>query len=116
MKILNEFINKEHFDCLITLRKSAKSMSQVLKDKPNGKSIIPISIYTKIDNIVVLLGKIAELEKSERTQYLDEIKEISKDVSDEMQKIIININKIGKEEPKNEIDTLLKELMNKEEE
>lgn len=113
--VLNEFINKEHFDCLIALRKSAKSMSQVLKDKPNGKSIIPISIYTKIDNIVVLLGKIAELEKSERTQYLDEIKEISKDVSDEMQKVIINVNKIGKEEPKNEIDTLLKELMNKEE-
>ena len=91
-------------------------MSQVLRDKPNGKSIVPISIYTKIDNIVVLLGKVAELEKNERTQYLDEIKEISKDVSDEMQKIIISINKIGKEEPKNEIDTLLKELMNKEEE
>ena len=112
--ILSRSINEEHLDCLIPLRKSANSMSQVLKGKPNGKSIIPVSMYVKIDNTIVLVDKIVALPKETRVLYLDELKEISKRISDDIQLIIVKINKCEKEEQQNEINVLINELSNKE--
>lgn len=107
---LNDYINNERYDFLISLRKSVNSISQVLNTKPNGKDIVPTSLYTRLDKIIMVLKEITELDKSERGKYLDEIKEISKSMSDEIQLTISQINKIGTTDVKTDIESLIKDL------
>ena len=92
------------------MRKSANSISQVLKSKPNGKDIIPLSIYTRLDKIIIVLEEITGLDKSEREKYLDNVKDITKSMSDEIQSTISKINKMGTSDTKTNIEALIDDL------
>lgn len=112
--ILNDIINKERFDFLIPLKKSSASMSQILKNKPNGKKIIPISLYSNIDDLIILINKIIEMKKDDRGQYIEKISNITKNISDNMQTLMLEINKLVKEDDENEIEILLQKFIKEE--
>lgn len=107
---LNDWINKERYDFLIPLRKSANSISQILKTKPNGKKIIPTSLSAKLDTILILLNTVSDLENDEKRKYIEEIKDVSKKLNEEIQLLVLKLNKVKDDEVSTEIDSMLEEL------
>lgn len=107
---LNDWINKERYDFLIPLRKSVNSISQILKTKPNGKKIIPTSLSTKLDTILILLNTVSDLENDEKRKYIEEIKDVSKKLNEEIQLLVLKLNKVKDDEVSTEIDSMLEEL------
>lgn len=113
---LNKYINEYRFDFLIALRKSANSLSEILKGKPSGKDLIPLSVYNKLERIPIVLSEIIKLEKDEQRQYLDELKTISSELSDKIQLTISSINKSATTDPMSEIEKMMNELKDNKEE
>lgn len=107
---LNDWINKERYDFLIPLRKSVNSISQILKTKPNGKKIIPTSLSAKLDTILILLNTVSDLENDEKRKYIEEIKDVSKKLNEEIQLLVLKLNKVKDDEVSTEIDSMLEEL------
>ena len=107
---LNDWINKGRYDFLIPLRKSVNSISQILKTKPNGKKIIPTSLSAKLDTILILLNTVSDLENDEKRKYIEEIKDVSKKLNEEIQLLVLKLNKVKDDEVSTEIDSMLEEL------
>ena len=107
---LNDWINKERYDFLIPLRKSVNSISQILKTKPNGKKIIPTSLSAKLETILILLNTVSDLENDEKRKYIEEIKDVSKKLNEEIQLLVLKLNKVKDDEVSTEIDSMLEEL------
>lgn len=112
---LNMYINDYRYDFLIGLRKSLNSVSSVLNSKPNGIIMIPIDYWKKLDILMKALPAVVKMEGDEKTEYLDVIKNVSKEMGDNMQLYISDINKMSNAEGNMNIEELMKRLKEMEE-
>lgn len=111
---LNDWINKERYDFLIPLRKSTNSISQILKSKPIANKILPVSITSKLDTVLILLNTVQDLGTEEKQKYIEEIKDVSRKLNDDIQLLVLKLNKVKEEDIPTEIETILNELKKEE--
>lgn len=112
---LNKYINENKYDFLIPLRKSISSVSSVLKSKPNGVILIPVAYWKKLDILMKTLPAVTEMDADAKTEYLDALRNVSREMGSEMQLYISDINKMSNAEGNMNIEELMKRLKEMEE-
>ena len=108
-------IEKEKLYFLIGLRKNSHSISQILNNKPDLECTIPLSIYSKLDDMLAISYNYLKLTPEEKKNQLNDVKNMANSLIKETQGLIVQINRIKTPQAKEEIETLL-EKYNKQEE
>lgn len=114
-KKFSELIEKEKLYFLIGLRKNVQSLSQILSSKPELECTIPLSIYSKLDDMLTISYDYIKLNQEEKKEQLEDIKKFANSLIKETQGLVVQINRIRTPEVKEDIKTLL-EKYNKQEE
>jgi hypothetical protein len=110
----SELIGKENLNFLIGLKKNTKSLSQILNNKPELETEIPLTIYSKLDDMLTISYNYIKLKPEEQKEQLEDIKKFTDLLIKETLSIILKINHV-KTPQKNDIRFLLNKY-NKQEE
>lgn len=89
-----QLINTHKFDFLIAIRKSTEALVTILQAKPEGEAEVSMTLCYRLTNLVKLLQCLLAESDEVRSAYFDAAKTASNSINEELQAVILNIQKL----------------------
>lgn len=89
-----QLISTHKFDFLIAIRKSTEALAAILQTKPEGEAEVPITLCYRLTNLVKLVQCLLSESDEVRSTYFDDAKTASNRINEELQAVILNIQKL----------------------
>lgn len=100
-------IEKEKLYFLIGLRKNTHSISQILRNKPEAETVIPLSLYIKLDDMFTVANTYVELSQEEKKEQFEMVKNFANSLIKETQTLIVQMNRSRTLQTKDNVKQLL---------
>lgn len=86
-------INEQHFDFLISLRKTCKSLAIALKTRPERVVYVPSVLCRKLESLMELLNSMKTADTENKASLIDAVQLASKSITEELDKCCIQVNR-----------------------